>query len=108
MPQRPTNLTTTRVIRRETRPRCENWPQASKRYALRATAPSPVRSESPRLMFRRRDRRRDHLRFEKAGQHPQDQLELAVFLPERLLVDLSDARLGERFNKQNLVRDSVF
>ena len=46
--------------------------------------------------------------IEKAGQHLQSQLELAVFLPERLLVDLSDARLGERFDKQNLVRDSEF
>src|ERR1700722_2368761 len=35
-------------------------------------------------------------------------LDLAVFLPERLLVDLSDARLGKRFNEQNAVRDSEF
>src|SRR5260221_14562367 len=35
-------------------------------------------------------------------------LDLAVLLPECLLVELSDARLGERFDKQNLVRDSVF
>src|SRR5882757_9310078 len=35
-------------------------------------------------------------------------LDLAVLLPERLLVDLSDARLGERFNEQNPVRDSEF